>query len=783
MKKLAIFLFLSIFTFKVFSQCIVFETIDILEYDINLDISDIESESISGFTSLTINPIVNGVNTINLDLLKLNIDSITGQKVDIIDFEYNDTLIIISLENSVNINDTLIITVYYHGQPVQDPSGWGGFYFDNGYAFNLGVGFEDQPHNYGRVWFPCRDNFKDRARYKFNITTDIDHMAVCGGELVYSSIDEENNKAFYSWELNDPIPTYLASVAVGKFDLYDTVYHGINGEIPVEIYTLPNQTQNARNSFQNVNEVLSIFEDKFGPYRWNRVGFVCVPFVFGAMEHATNVTISSAFVDGTLNYEDLLYHEIAHSWFGNLVTCENSGDMWLNEGWAKYSESIYREFLYGRENMLSFRRNAHNTVLRYYHIQDGGFHPIYGVPKELTYSRTVYEKGASVAHSMRGYLGDSIFFDAIKAYMDEFEFNHVNSYDFRDFLNNHTQIDMTDFFDTHVFRGGFVHYSIDSTNIEQSGNDYIVTVYMRQRLRGADYFANSNRIEVSFLDSEFNEVTKMFEFDGEFGENTFTIPFFPEMIFCDYHERFSDATIDEAKFITSTGNADYSNMYFRANVNEVNEEKPALLRITHNWVAPDPFIEDIPGLIIANHRFWTVEGNFPEGFSTGATFYYRNNVTGAGMLGHLDNDFITNSADSIRLVYRPDRATDWTILDNVSHSIGLRTLRIDNLMPGEYSLAIYDWAEYMNNPLLNKSNENIKIYPNPTQDILNIDFKTDFSGEIIIYNIAGQSVLSKKYPNNINNLSLNVAGLDCGLYIIRFYDGKSFKNKRIVINR
>ncbi|HRD38377.1 MAG TPA: peptidase M1, partial [Bacteroidia bacterium] len=97
-----------------------------------------------------------------IDSVKLNSSLLT--------YTYNDTVIKVNLPASYNTTDTLNLNVFYHGKPQGDPSGWGGFYFSGNYAFNLGVGFGAKPHNYGRVWFPCFDNFVEKSLYDFNIT-------------------------------------------------------------------------------------------------------------------------------------------------------------------------------------------------------------------------------------------------------------------------------------------------------------------------------------------------------------------------------------------------------------------------------------------------------------------------------------------------------------------------------------------------------------------------------------------------------------------------------------
>jgi len=783
MKKVFI-LFTVVFAIfiKAYSQQSHSDVIDVLEYSIVLDISDIENQYIEGFTDIRFIPVQENTSTIYLDLQNLNIDSIVSEAYPIASFDYNDTLISIYFETAVSPPDEVTFRVYYNGNPQMDPSGWGGFYFMSGYAFNLGVGFDDVPHNYGRVWFPCNDDFVDRAIYNTIITTKPEHTAVCAGELIEVTQDPESLKKTYFWRIEETLPTYLVSVAVGNYILLSHTYHGIERDIPVEFYIYPGDSARTANSFVNIDSVLSIYENKFGAYKWNRVGFVSVPFNSGAMEHATNIAMGRAFIDGSLSYEDLFYHELAHMWFGDAITCSSAEDMWINEGWATYCETVFIEYLKGKSNALTYRRKYHETVLRYYHIQDGGFHALFPMDQSLTYSRTVYEKGASVAHALRGYLGEEMFFEAMTEFLNQNAYNSVSSYDMRDFLTNYTGIDMTDFFNDWVFTGGFVHYSIDSTQIVQNGENYEVTVFMKQKLRGRTEFANSNRVEISFLDSEFNANTQLLEFDGEFGEQTFTVPFYPILTLCDYNEVMSDATIDETKILTTAGIKTYTYNYFKANVQNIVETEPALLRITHNWAAPDTFKNEIPGLFIANHRYWTVEGNFPSTFKTKGEFAYSTALN-SGLTGYLDNDFITNSLDSIVLLYRPDRATEW-VIEPASNQTVMKKITIDSLKNGEYSLGIYDWELYASRKQ-NVACNNISLFPNPNEGMFYLNFGQDFIGNISIYDMSGKKLFSNDYNTASEYIFINASQLPEGIYIIKARDSKTKidYNRKFIIQK
>lgn len=773
MKSIFLFLILVFCIGNIYSQKSNDNTIDIQEYTIVLDFSNMENSMIKGHTNIRIKPIQDNTSIINLDLLKLEIDSISCSLSDLT-YEYNDTVISINLTESFNSSDEFDIKVYYHGSPVTDPIGFGGFYFVNGYAFNMGVAIGEIPHNYGKTWFPCNDNFIDRASYHFYITTKMQHTAVCNGELLSVTTDDENQLKTYEWKLNETIPTYLASIAVGQYSCYESIYNGILGEIPISIYT-SGTTSNAQQSLLNLNSALSIFESKFGPYKWNRVGYVTVPFSGGAMEHATNIAISTIHLNGTQNYQDILYHELAHHWFGDLITCSSAEDMWINEGWATYCETIFREFKYGRENALDYQRTSHLKVLKDYNVTDGGFLALYPMNQNNTYSRTIYQKGGSVAHSLRGYLGDDLFFDAMKQFLNQYSFSDVSSYQFRDFLTDYTNIDMTNFFDTWVFSGGFVHYSIDSIQKTQVGENYDISVYAKQKLRGRTEFANSNRVEITFIKDDFSSITKLMEFDGENGIQTFSIPFEPMLVLCDYNEVLSDATTDITKIFERNEYTYLTNTYFKVNVVSVDENNPALLRITHNFVAPDTLKNNVPGLFIANHRYWTVEGNFPQTFKAKGEFYY-NNINSA----NLDNNFITNNLDSLVLLYRPDRATDWSI-ESANHSKSYKRFTVDSLKSGEYSLAIYDWNQYVGVKLSNKI-EGVEIYPNPNNGSFFIKFGYDFNGIIELFNISGEKVYSRNFYDN-NNIEIITDNLANGTYIIEIKDSKNNKkeSKKIII--
>jgi aminopeptidase N len=374
------------------------DSIDVLNYDIHLDLVHLSAHRISGFTTLKITPKHNNIGEFKLNLLKLTIDSIFLGNQKITNFSYNDTIIRTNLPMVLNTNDTIELTVHYHGIP--QATTWGGFYFtaDSAYAYNMGVGLNTQPHSYGKSWFPCIDEFAEKAFYNYYITVKNDKKAICGGTLI-SVTDNGNNTSTYHWRLHSEIPAYSSSVAVGNYVALIDIFNGINGVIPIQIYVPASDTNHAKASFIHLKNTLSIYESRYGPYLWERVGYVGVPFNNGAMEHATNISFPLFMIDGTLGYEDFVVHELSHQWFGNLATCSTEQDMWINEGWARYSESLCFEGLYGKEFYKNYVRNNHLNVIQTTHIVDNGYRAVYGIPGEYTYGNTVYDKGGDMVHT------------------------------------------------------------------------------------------------------------------------------------------------------------------------------------------------------------------------------------------------------------------------------------------------------------------------------------------------------------------------------------------------
>jgi len=758
------------------------DSMDVLHYDINLNIIYLSQKKISGFTDLQITPKLNGLSIVKLDLMKLNVDSITVGNQAIANWNYNDTLLSFGLNNSLNIGDTVICRVYYHGKPIKDPSGWGGFYFssDSTFAFNMGVGMQDNPHNYGRIWFPCIDDFVDRATYDINITVKNGKYAVCNGTL--EATNTGANTTEYRWKLHNDIPTYLASVAVGPYVAVRDTFNGMNAAIPIAIYVTASRVSQAQASFVNLKQILNAFEQYYGPYMWERVGYVGVPFNSGAMEHVTNIAIGNAYINGGLTYESLFAHELSHHWFGDLVTCSSAPDMWLNEGWAAFSESMYQEKLYGRAAYKDNMRNLLYDVLKNTHVKDGGYYAVAGVPHSLTYGSTVYDKGATVAHSIRGYLGDAKFFSMLHAYMSQRAFSDQSSLDFRDFISSNTGINMNDFFDAWVFEPGFSDFSIDSSEISGAASSapYNIDVWMHQRLSHKPNYANSNRIPITFMDNQWNRIDTIIQFSGVSGQQQFVLPFKPTAIFCDLDERLADATTDYSRVLKQTGIINFDKSLFKLDVSQINDS--ALFQITHHWVGPDSLGITYPGLRISSNHYWTVNGLYPTNYDSKGSFkYFRTSG--------FDNDIITHKDDSLILLYRPQGGMPWQRVQSVKKGnwvVGY--LEVAHLHNGQYVLAAYDHTYLgVEKGVKVAGNLELRVSPNPSKSDFRFELNDNLPSTIVIYDSLGKKIatIDMQLEGDKSIARWNASGNAPGQYFVILYsmEGLQMYQTTILISK
>ena len=733
------------------------DTVDILNYHLELDLYSIASQQLKGRCDVTLTPKMNGVGSLELDLLELQVDSIRLNN-SLLNYNYNDTLIRVYLGANYTPSDTLTLSVYYQGSPQGDASGWGGFHFQNGYYFNLGVGFAADPHTYGRAWFPCFDNFVEKSTYSFSVLTKSPNKAYCNGiKLGQTTVGQDSLTT--DWLLTDKIPTYLASVAVSNYQELNDLVNANLGSIPIQLMAKAQDTANLKASFQNLKATITGLEDYFGDYQWQRVGYAIT--TVGAMEHATSIHYPISLVDGTLNGEDIMAHELAHHWWGNLVTCKTAADMWINEGLAEFSSHLYLEKVYNRNRYLTEVRNNGFQVLNNAHKQDNGYRAIYDLPHEYVYGFHVYQKGAMVGHNLRAYLGDNLFFSGVTSLLSNNAFKNLSTTEFRDQLSAITGTPLNDFFDGWVLNPGFPSFSVDSSSFSAQ-NAYVKIV---QHTREAPNFFQNIPVEVTFFSASGDTTSRVLTVNGFSGASSFgNLPFTPVFALAGFSGKLlSGDTYDKLKLDqVKIYNGAYSKM--RLQVKSVTDSANVIVMQhwagAHNKVAPGKDYR------ISNGRFWSVRSNNIQNADITARINYE---LGAG---RLDEDLFTTTEDSVKILYRANPSDNWELyidqnkVDLGSSTNGVGYIELNHLKTGDYILA--NTAEVISLKELSPTKGKIDIYPNPTQGKINLRFN-DYSTKecfVKIMDSSGRVIHEKSHTIDDGKLSIQLQSAPLGVIVV-----------------
>jgi aminopeptidase N len=383
----------------------------------------------------TLNAIyLNLYDNMTIDAVKLN-----GQSTS---FERGNNYLIINSRGLIGKFDDFKLEISYHGQPHS-----GGF---DSFSFKT---FDKYPAiytlsepTYGPTWWPCKDVPRDKFTLTISMTVPSELTAASAGLLV-EEIDNGDNTKTFVWESKYPITTYLVAIMVGKYDYWKEEYTSLDGtkKMPVEYYTYPNLTEMAKYDWANTVEMIELYATLFGEYPFidEKYGMATFGWTSGAMEHQTLSSMGYLTVTGNGYFEPIVAHELAHQWFGDAVSPETWRDIWLNEGFASYSEALWEEHKKGKEGLINYLRK-----------EDYGF--FFGTvydPQGDIFSPTVYQKASWVLHMLRGVVGDENFFKVLRTYYDEYKYKTANTYQFIEVCERISGQDLTVFFEQWVFKG------------------------------------------------------------------------------------------------------------------------------------------------------------------------------------------------------------------------------------------------------------------------------------------------------------------------------------------
>lgn len=377
---------------------------------------------------------------------------------------------------SVPVNETtgasFVITVDYEGTPptaATNPLGGSGITnaaspsWGNQVTWTLSEPFS------ALEWFPCKQDLKDKAdSVQVNVRVP-DHL-MAGSNGVLDSVTTSAGYKTFHWMHRHPIAYYLISVAVADYQEYTIYANPVGSTQPVKIqnfiYNHPQYLANFQEDIDETVDMMELFADLFGPYPFQDEKYGhCIAPLSGGMEHQT-MTTQGFFT------RSLTAHELAHQWWGNHVTCGSWADIWINEGFASYSEYLMLYHLYSPNTAQANMASVHNNVMS----QPGGSTWVADSLNEsaIFNGRLVYDKGGAIVHTLRYIINnDELFFDMLKEFQIVFADSTATGLQFKAFAEDFTGMDFTNFFQEWYFGQGYPTYSVQYNN---AGSDVYILV-------------------------------------------------------------------------------------------------------------------------------------------------------------------------------------------------------------------------------------------------------------------------------------------------------------------
>jgi aminopeptidase N len=416
---------------------------------------DVKKREVRGTVTHTVRPLHPFLKTIELDCGKaLEIKRITlGPDRAPCTFRHDGDTLAITLDKPRGPDDTIELAIEYAGSPdrgirfiLPDPA-----YPEKPLAIWTQGEAEDTRH-----WLPCYDYPNDRATSEMIVTVEKPLTVLSNGVLV-GTRPGPGNTTTYHWKMDVPFVSYLISLAVADF----SVYHDRAGDLPLDYYVARGVDEaTARRFMGKTPRMLAFFNRVTGrPYPYAKYAQACMPEFGGGMENITATTMTDQMLHDEIaeleeNADGLVSHELAHQWFGDLLTCKDWSHLWLNEGFASYFGPLFTEHDRGED---AFRIEMHREQQGYLNTDREYRRPIVEPRYELSdtlFDAMTYNKGACVLHMLRGLLGDEAWWKGIRQYVAGHPFEVVETDDFRRAMEAASGQDLKWFFDQWVFKAG-----------------------------------------------------------------------------------------------------------------------------------------------------------------------------------------------------------------------------------------------------------------------------------------------------------------------------------------
>ncbi|MCK4415173.1 MAG: hypothetical protein KAY32_16700 [Candidatus Eisenbacteria sp.] len=407
--------------------------LDACYYDLALTIDPV-AETVAGTLTARLQVTAAQVQQVDLDLAdELSVDAVTlgGFPAS---YTHSGDVVAITLDRIYTQGEEVEVAVTYSGTP---PSSYGAFGFDT-YGGEPMIWTLSEPFG-ARSWWPCDDWSDDKAdSLDLHITVPAGLVVASNGSL--RAITDHGGTETYWWHEQYPIATYLVSLAIHPYTVYSDYYVAApDDSLEIQFYIFPDHVDDFYDVNAMTKDMIGYFSDVYGDYPFKEEKYGHAEFLWGGgMEHQTCTSLGAF-------YESIVAHELAHQWWGDMVTCADFHHIWLNEGFARYSEALWLEHNYGPtgywDKMNSTRYYGEGTI----------YVPDLGDWGRIFHTGLSYNKASWVVHMLRGVLGEEDFFAFLTAYRTAFAYGAATTAGLQAVAESVSGLDLDDFFQQWIY--------------------------------------------------------------------------------------------------------------------------------------------------------------------------------------------------------------------------------------------------------------------------------------------------------------------------------------------
>jgi len=435
---------------------------DLVNVKLDMDV-DPTAQIVTATAIHTVKSAKNGLQEFELQLHSVFVVSTVKVNGKLASFTRPTDRIKITLDKSYNIGESFVTEVSYSGRPASQF--YGSFQFSTHGSSRMPVIWSLSEPWYAYTWWAAKESTTDKFQLEMWLTVPNNLIAASNGLLQGTDV-LPNNKKRYRWKTVYPLCTYAVCLNISDYQVRTDTYKHMGANMPVEFYCYPEEWSSQQGGMNQLVPMLTTFSNLWGQYPFVNAKYGIARCGFGGgMEHQTLTA------QGTFSSEYLNSHELAHSWWGNMITCATWKDIWLNEGFATYGEALWLEFKGGSSNKPALHawmaqrrpRQVSGTVYCY---DDQN-------PNRIFSSTYSYQKGGWVLHQLRWVVGDQDFFQILSDYRAAKAYQSATTAEFTSIASVTVKKDLTWFIDQCVMKGGAPSYNYGWSHQVVGGKSYL----------------------------------------------------------------------------------------------------------------------------------------------------------------------------------------------------------------------------------------------------------------------------------------------------------------------